>query len=53
MKTLTLLRSILSAFFGLLLCLIVAGLGFYVLDGTNRREKGNGHSRKTIYPTTA
>lgn len=53
MKTLTLLRSVLSPFFGLLLCLIVAGLGFYILDGTDRRGKGKRPSRKTIYPATA
>lgn len=41
MKTLTLIRSILSAVAGFLICLTVAGLGLYLLDG-NRR------SRRTI-----
>lgn len=45
MKTLTLIRSILSAATGFLICLTVAGLGLYLLDETRRNRR----SRRPIH----
>lgn len=52
MKTIMILRSLLSALFGVLVCIAVAGLGFHLLSRTgnntrmarNHRHQGHIHS---------
>lgn len=52
MKTIMILRSLLSALFGVLVCMAVAGLGFHLLNriGNGTRTARNQRHQSYIHP---